>query len=251
MAQEAPTLTGAQLLSAEQAFFALFSGNDTSEAVKQLEQLGLQATVSSELWQFEDRSKTGLGHYRIRRQAHNDSMIQAPHQFFDRHTGVIASALFEESPYTALALNSISRKKTDAAGRNYDLAHRDDTFYYVFTRAFIKAFPGSDIIQLHGFSQTKRSTPRGKQAAIILSLGMRFVDAPLKQSADCLTPFYEGVFTYPNQVSELGGTRNTIGRLLRSNSRARFVHVELNPEVRDQLKSSSEHRRQFFQCLHP
>ncbi len=249
VANEALTLTGAQLLAAERAFFNLFRGEEPDKAIKQLEQLGLRASVNSSVWQFKDESKLGLGHYHIRRQAHNSSMIQAPHQFFDRHTGAIAQALFEEAPYTAMALNSISRKKTDASGHIYDLAHRDDTFFFSFTRAFIRAFPGSDIIQLHGFSQIKRSTPQGKQAAVILSLGMRFVDAPLQRTAGCLMQYYQGVFTYPNQVLELGGTRNTIGRLTRESAKARFVHIELNLGVRKQLTSSMEHRGQFYQCL--
>lgn len=110
-------------------------------------------------------------------------------------------------------------------------------------------FPDRAVIQIHGYANGRRKAEAGKSSSVIVSAGGLRPDwlAPLGR---CLESGGMGpVLTYPDQVSELGGTTNVSGRILRTMGLSSFVHVEMNREVRTRLLEEAGLRKGFITCL--
>ncbi|MDC0662936.1 hypothetical protein [Marinobacter sp. SS21] len=255
-AQHYRPLSASQLAQLEQGFDALLradADSDTAAVRQSLEALGLRwHALDDGVLLLSDAEGNGIGHYLIRRNASSSLLLQAPHQFYDRHTGELAIELFRNGDMAVLALNSAHRRTAiDGRSGHADIAHLNDTPFAALTRAFVRHHPQGSVVQLHGFAADKRTSAAGRSADIIVSSGQRWLLPAAQEVASCLMengPWQ--VRRYPLEVGELGGTTNTQGALLRQLGHGRFVHLELAREVRERLRSDPQTRSLFNTCLH-
>jgi len=194
----------------------------------------------------------GRGFFVIR-QKETDSplLLQAPHSFKDLYTGRIALKLWMAGNAKAAAWNTVPRWY-DAQGQKVDadMAHRGETFFLAFSKAFAKRYPEGRTLQLHGFSQQKRETSQARSADIILSSGSKHLNSSVQHFGRCLKQqLTDQVLLYPTEVSELGGTRNVISRELRYHAAHDFIHMEMSFELRSGLRKDKDLRHRLLACL--
>ena len=185
--------------------------------------------------------RRGRGMYVVRRDSQSNTIIQAPHRFFDKRTGVIARKLFAENDVYAAAWNSSHRKQIDVA---HEQKHHFNAFMNALTDRDTK------IIQLHGFESESRSGSI-QSTDIILSDSTRFPARFAMQTAIRLKELLgkKAVRLFPIDVNELGGTKNSQAALLRNAGFHRFLHVELDTDYRNQLVISASKRAEFAKAL--
>jgi hypothetical protein len=189
---------------------------------------------------FDDAlSCSGNGYFIFNPTAKREILIQAVHQYSDGPVGDILRHFQEEDSFKALAFNS-HRRSSQA-----DITHNDDSYLKQFSLSFIERYPNAVIIQLHGFLKEKRKTKLGREAEIIISNGNKHPAKQLQKMAACLSKHWL-TKVYPWQVSELGATTNEVGRAL---SEGRFIHIEMNTKVRDELRLDKGSREVFLACL--
>lgn len=189
------------------------------------------------------QAKEGRGFFLFREKAsHGRHILQAPHRRYDRGTGDLVLQLFDEGAFRAAVWNTIHR-------REGDLARLERSYFTALARA--TGSGGRDwTIQIHGFAKQKRKTPAGRASDIILSSGQDFVAPALRRLAGCLgAPLGLRVALYPEEVEELGGTRNPVGRTLRWMGADRFLHLELSAEAREALSGDPRARAALVRCL--
>jgi hypothetical protein len=188
--------------------------------------------------------KRGRGCYAFRRNASLPIVLQAPHSFFDTHTGTIASRLFQESNVAAAAWNTVHRSKVD-------FAHERTQWFNSFTRAVTRYHDRSVIVQLHGFAKAKRTTQAAASADIIISNGTKHPSLWLRRATHVFAQRFESstVCAYPWDVSELGGTTNVQGQIMRAAGRCEFLHLELSKKTRQELNRRSSARKRFLTSL--
>lgn len=171
-------------------------------------------------------------------------VLQAPHAFRDLNTGQLALLFMQQRPFKALALNTLPRDE------GADTAHFSRNYQTAFAEAVARTEPTTLLVQLHGFSNNKRNSEAGKAAEIILSNGNRLPNRDLAQLADCLrSAGIEYTYLFPQQVSELGGTGNAQAKQLRQLGSDRFVHFEMNYELRKQAVTEPETLQRLARCL--
>lgn len=227
---------------AAELFAQLFADDAPQASTSAWAELGFR--LSREQWRGETvwllRPETcsGQGIYMFRPHVRSRVVLQMPHQFKDLDTGRIGLAL----SYRAAAWNSLPRDKAD-------LAHREDSFFHAFSRAFAAQMPHGRLVQLHGFAAGKRATAAARRARIILSAGQRRATPAVTALAACLRRFFPAVRVYPDEVTELGGTSNAQGALLRASGHDGFVHLEMNRDLRRRLRDDSAQRQYLAQCL--
>lgn len=185
----------------------------------------------------------GRGLYLIRLTSKNPICLQAPHRYFDLHTGTIGLKMFEESQVWAAAFNTLHRKKVDAA-------HEVEHYLNAFTRALLVARSELTVVQLHGFSKSKFEAEKAA-TRIIVSDGSRHPNRLAHLVAMDLKEHYQpnSVRLYPLEIRDLGGTKNVQALTLRSRGSVGFLHLELHPNVRKQLKSSKKSRAELCALL--
>jgi len=188
-------------------------------------------------------SKRGRGFFLFRgNPADSRHLLQAPHRHHDRSTGELQRQLFLEGRFRAAAWNTLHR-------REVDLARVPHSYFIALARATQEVGAGW-VIQLHGFAKEKRKTVTGRASDLIVSSGHPAGSPVTRQLAECLrTDLPFKVVTYPEQVDELGGTRNPVGRALRNMDADRFLHLEMSAEFRDALLDSAGLRRVLISCL--
>ncbi|NVB42892.1 hypothetical protein G6O69_34040 [Pseudenhygromyxa sp. WMMC2535] len=213
-----------------------------------------------QLWMLREAGerRRGLGAYLIRRGplgVRGDELIlQAPHPFFDRHTGVIALHLFlEQGASRALFVGSIHRyrradgsKRRDPAGDNpADPAHSLDHPFARVSATLLRRRK-IQLIQLHGFA---RDAEAG-EPEIIVSAGSELPNHASAAVEIGLLTALESVDTshYGISVERLGGTTNVQGRAARAAKRC-FVHIELSEGLRERLLSEAWTRARFGRAL--
>ncbi len=193
------------------------------------------------------QQRVGRGLYAFAQHPRRDTVLQAPHRFHDRHTGDIQLALLAQGGFRAAAWNTVRRRLDD---QDADLAHLDSSHFRAYTQALARARPGSRLLQLHGYSVSKRRTEAGRTAQFIVSSGRTLVTEPVRRLHACMAQgFGPGVRLFPATVSELGGTRNRIGEAFRNLEQNGFIHLEINRAQRDQLRADASHRQRLIQCL--
>lgn len=186
-----------------------------------------------------DSSCSGNGYFIYNPTAKHEILIQAVHQYSDGPVGGILRHFQAEDSFKALAFNS-HRRSTQA-----DITHNADSYLKQFSLSFMARYPNAVVIQLHGFLKQKRKTTSGKEAEIIISNGNKNPSKQLQQITACLSKRWL-TKVYPWQVSELGATTNEVGRALPA---GRFIHVEMNTLVRDELRRSKDARKVFLACF--
>lgn len=172
-------------------------------------------------------------------------ILQAPHQFYDIHTGKIAKALFIDDKFQVLMLNTSQRYSSQYA----DLAHQKLTIFSAFSEIFTEINDQTKVVQLHGFSTKKRKTNAGKYADMIISNGTKYPDHYLRELQTCHRVELGNVTRiYGYDVFELGAITNTIGKRLNNNKIAQFIHIELSKETREYYQDT-DWLRGFSKCL--
>lgn len=243
---------------AESLFSRIVSLQADTGLIKAFEDINLDVTLKSSdlidytlVSEFVEQCR-GKGSYAINYNADNRVMIQSPHVFFDTYTGEIAEQLFLTGHIYAAAWNSISRKKKSMNSKDVaDLAHNDDSIMMRVSLAFARKEKNARIIQLHGFSRKKRKTPAGRLADVIISSGTKKASAASKKLYLCLKKQFskKNILHYPYEVKELGATKNTIARRLRTIAFDGFVHMEMSKGFRKTIKTESKKLDKVVQCL--
>ena len=247
------------------SFQELLCGGETSGVVSGLASLGLEVVrlevggaQVSVVREVQGRRR-GWGVYAFRAPQLNGVLLQAPHSYFDLHSGYLVERIFVEHNVRAAAWNTAPRHAPLASSETpqpcegdsgADLAHVDRSVFQAFTLAFARTHPQGLVAQLHGFSTTARTTRVGALSDAVVSNGQRRPRPWLWSFDRCLeSRLCEVSSVFPDEVRELGALKNLQGRLLRELGHGGFLHVELNLPLRKRLKDDPQLRRDFWSCL--
>ncbi|GGI88113.1 hypothetical protein [Legionella impletisoli] len=237
-----------ELRQSEALFLQLFQGKQNNKLKQNWNKLGFEVEAFDEtgerfllIREKKDR-KEGRGFYLFRMDLKGNT-LQAPHSFHDRLTREIALKLFTEGSFSAASWNTLSRKKLD-------VVRHQDSFLMAFSRAFAKAYPSRTLIQLHGFSQSKRLSEAGKHANIIISSGTTYPSKAVQKIAHCMKKTVDHhVYISFIDIFELGGAKNTIGKMLQSLRHPGLIHLELSYGFRKALMDNPALLIQLMDCL--
>jgi hypothetical protein len=234
--------TRSELATAERAFCDTLGGASIIDLRRAWSEIGFEIIEGGDLFVVRESTgqRRGRGFYAFRRgNSPLPLMLQAPHRYYDKHTGLITRQLFEESNFAAAAWNSISRQQTDFA--------HSDGYFNALTRAFVRQHADGIIVQLHGFARTSRKIVSAAQCDLILSNANRQPGIWVRETGRTLSSALVGFETrvYPLGVTDLGGTKNYQGRAARQSGSDGFLHVEMSAELRSELKSNAARRRAF------
>ena len=219
----------------------------SSKLNQQWEQEGWEcrSLVESNVIVIVERSdqRWGRGIYAIRTDSDSKTVLQAPHRFNDAKTGVIARKIFEEQDVWAVAFNTVHRKELD-------LAHCDRHYFNAFTEAVVGLRPKSIMLQLHGFTNASK-TNAGRSASLIVSDTTKFPGRYARRVAEELKFNFGKAHTrlYPLETRWLGGTDNRQANLMQQLGSTGFLHLEMNPQFRQQLASTASVRELFFASI--
>ena len=217
------------------------------ELSQQWEQEGWEcrSVVDSSLIVVAEKSnqRWGRGIYAIRTDSNSQIVLQAPHRFNDAKTGVIARKIFQEHDVWAVAFNTVHRKELD-------LAHCDRHYFNAFTEAVVALRSNSVMLQLHGFTNAKK-TNAGKSASLIVSDTTKFPGRHARRVAEEFKFSFGKSHTrlYPIETRWLGGTDNHQANLMQQLGSTGFLHLEMNPPFRQQLASTASVRALFFASI--
>jgi len=240
-----------ELIQAKQAFKQSLDCNNTDDIWQSLA-MTMHNTDNGLMLTEAAHAQYGRGLFMVSQsEPEQPWLIQAPHADTDLYTGEIASKLYLEGDFKAGQWNTRSRKIaiTQRVGKA-DQAHLNHSYWQALTQAFAESYPNGKIIQLHGFSQSKRKTKAARTLDLILSSGSRKPPQWLQKAALCLEQSLDiNVGLYPYDVKELGGTKNTQGRLLRNMGHHGFLHLEMSKPLRKQLLKQKIVRQKLLGCL--
>ncbi len=243
----------AELKQFRTAFDAELSGKSVEDV---WQTLAMGRIVNNELLFFQEleAQRKGRGLFAIRNhKSARPWLIQAPHSKADRYTGNIAAHFFAEHPIKAVMWNSVPRKTLidgSPMPKQADMAHLHDTYWQVATEVFARKYRSGRIIQLHGFSQSKRKSVAGKQSDMIVSAGHHYPPFWIQAVARCLQQSLPGkISLYPYDVRELGATTNVQNHLLRTLGFGGFLHIEMSHSLRKQLNKNKKLRQTLVQCI--
>lgn len=193
-------------------------------------------------------TRFGLGKATVRKHPVSTDaplMLQAPHKFYDRHTGDIGRALFTDEGSVVYIENTVQRY----SAKQSDLAHQERSIFSAFAAAYIEHYPQGRVIQIHGYSSAKRKTKAGRFADVIISNGSLFPDQKLLTIQACLRRQLKLVTrVFGLDVFELGATTNTVGKRLNRQGVGHFLHLELSEKTRQQY-GDPVWLEQLQQCL--
>lgn len=204
----------------QQQGFTYFSVQATQEGYQlmaQPEELGEVYVKASAIGTLEGASPSSI------------NLVQATHQFFDKHTKPIADALYQSDKSHILMLNTTQRY----ARENTDLTHLKYSLFTALPQAIKAINKTGKVIQIHGFDAEKRATDEAKNADIILSNGTAFAYPYMQNIQTCFRDVGQTlVRIYGRDVFELGGVQNQVGKRLRDRSGLHFLHVEVSDKLR-------------------
>lgn len=215
-------------------------------------------TLGFEITRFEpgilalgEQQNQGRGFYLFRNAFARPVFLQMPHRYFDKLTGEIGLGLFQSGKFAGAAWNTRHRQDKKALdGAESDLAHIDLSPFTALGRAIARSHPDGVIVQLHGFSPNTRKSSVAKNAELIISSGSPSPSWATERLASCLAgKGWRNVALYGRDVSELGGTTNVTGRALRNMGFGGFLHLEMNPDLRERLMNSPERLQELAECL--
>lgn len=247
----------AELEEAESLFLRILQGDDTQALREAWRAIGFDLITVREqgrdflVLQENAERKEGRGFYLFRLNSNSTSVLQAPHSFKDLRTREITFDLILQSDYAAAAWNTVPRDYIENGSKiNADMAHLDQTFFISFSVAFARHYVQGNLLQLHGYAQDKRTTRLGKESELILSSGTSTPTSTLLETVACLKQKVSGkTYAYPTEVTELGGTTNTIGKLLRQLRHNGFMHIEISRGIRERLLTESKLQNSFNHCF--
>ena len=191
----------------------------------------------------------GSGIYIRRCGAHTEPLVvQAPHGYYDLHTGRIARQVFRDTGARWLMLNSLQRYKSrkgetpSDAFHPADAAHNHRLLFQAVTKGILEASPSILFAQLHGFEE------RSHGVDAILSDGRRSPQTWSARLATAWKPPGLRVEVYGANGRGLGGTTNVQGNLINA-AGGRFLHVEMTTAVRERMKKKDEFRKTLSAAL--
>jgi len=251
--------SAAELKTMQRLFVRLLKGEPASRMATDLRALGW--TVSTEktgdlTWTIVAEAgdqRQGRGLYAFSNKGRH--AMQAPHVPSDKLTGQILLRYAEDAQDAqhaenaddvsprALAWNTVPR-------RTADLADLDESYLIAFSRAFAQVYPAQKIFQLHGFDVKRRRSAVAAQSSVIVSSSHRNPPQQLKSAVHCMQQKIEKrTRLYGVDVSELGGTQNSVAHALRKEAYHGFVHVEMDLPLRERLADEPAQRRKLLACL--
>jgi len=195
----------------------------------------------------------GRGFYLFQPSPQLAVALQATHRFRDFHTGKLVLSLAAHYRVAAAAWNTVPRSfKQNGRQAEADVAHLSNSYFLAFSRAFAAVYKTGYLMQVHGFAKRKRSTIAGAQADVIISSGSQAPSSAVLAASYCLKHMIPGVVhLYPQDVSELGGTMNTVGQALRQMGHDGFIHLELSKPMRERMLDQATLRHPILACLPP
>jgi hypothetical protein len=201
-------------------------------------QLAIEAIEGQDFWLLREQVVLGGGFYLIRPGGAEPLFIQAPHMRNDKHSERCAVRAFWTSQARAAAFSTISRSTLDPRpGQRYgdtDLSHQEHCFLTSATRAAARTLPSLVVVQFHGFDSEARDLGA---RSLVLSNGTRRPDPEQLAFAHLLDERWAPVeaLIYPDDITVLGGLLNTQGSALMRFPQHRFLHLELSPQLRQEL----------------
>lgn len=220
--------------------------------------LAHEAGLVVERWRIDERSylallegptargTTGAFVLRIGPRAANgtEQLLQAPHAFHDVGTGELALAVFLAAPerFRGLFTNTLHRyaqadgTKEKRADNPADVCHNEAHAFVAATMGAVRALGRVEVVQLHGFGADHVIEARPDAWAVV-SAGDAAGGSPrIAAVAEALRrSFGATIARHPEDVDELGGTTNAIGRRVRAEPSAHFLHLELSAAFREAL----------------
>lgn len=180
--------------------------------------------------------------YRLNAKA---CVISIPHRFFDTHTFEIGKQIY--NAHCQLMLSNTHHRHSESADKqSMDYSKRHDSLHNSAILAFQSLHKDAKVIQLHGFNQTKRKSDLAKQADFIVSQGKKG-NVVKQQLTLCLSKISRNSYFYPEQVQELGGTKNVLHTL--NLTPFSFIHIEISKPMRERLIKESHTMSQFSECI--
>ncbi|MDX1299700.1 MAG: hypothetical protein R3260_15895 [Pseudomonas sp.] len=246
---KAQVLQAAELNVAERLFKRTFNLGVSESLVRDWQKLGFELTLIT--YQGEKiaalrelpEDKRGRGAYLIRTELVSAPLLQAPHRYFDKHSGTLVMQLFLQGPFKAAAWNTVHRREAD-------LARQQNSYFTAFARALTASLPDSLLIQVHGYSSAQRNTASGRESQLILSAGHHWPSNRHRLMADCLQQRVSNkAMLFPVQTRELGGTLNPVASALHEAGFDNFVHLELSASLRQQLSDDAGLSNALASCL--
>ncbi len=223
------------------------SGHIPADAAPRAQALGLSLERAGDrLWLVEPKDgpePRGLAMAAIRLgPLPSELVLQAPHPYYDEHTGRIVGALFDAGGVRAAMIASAQRyavKGSDPTGQVASVLQ-------AYTAAVPLALPDALVVQIHGFG------PKRSEAHVVLSPGAaRSGGALYERAMRSLGPALQadgpGDLRGPDQVPLLAAMANVQSWLLAD--RTRFLHIELSAEVRDRLRLDEPSRQRLAEAL--
>jgi hypothetical protein len=198
--------------------------------VRQARQAGFElipgADAAGELWIVREAAarRGGDGLYALRPGGF-PVCLQAPHTFFDEHTGDVALELFRATGASCLCVNTVHR-------REVDVAHAEASVFLAATEGLVRGARWP-LVQLHGFDQ-KPQIPAG--VAAIVSEGTRTPRLAARLQA-LMAKDYGRVLLYPRDTRALGATTNREGQCARA-AGVCFLHLEMSAALRKKVRQA-------------
>ncbi len=173
-------------------------------------------------------------------------VLQAPHPFYDKHTGAIVGAMLDDLATVepgAGALRAIFLATAHRHAGDADPAHAVAHPLQGLSDAADLALPDALVVQLHGFSEATTD------ADAVVSAGSARSGGRLEERARLLLREVPGLddLRGPDDVPDLAATTNVQGRMLAD--RTRFLHLELDLDVREALRRDPAVRARLLAVL--
>ena len=197
----------------------------------------------------EESRRRGGGAYLFRPGTTSRLLVQAPHTHFDEGTLPLACDLFQRMGAAALFIDTAHRYWAAQANADSkhpaDVAHAQGSLFQAATEGALHASDKpATVVQLHGFR------PRATGATVVVSSGERKPGDALVRGvqAGLRAVVGGGVLRFPEETTELGATTNVQGQLARR-SGCRFLHVEIESQLRHDLLADADLRARFLDAL--
>lgn len=198
----------------------------------------------------------GWGLLALKPKVKNNWFLQASHRYYDKWTADIVADWWQSGHFKAVMLNTVHRH----AGRdkkqpiNSDFSSAANNPMLAASRAFAGYFDKPLVLQLHGFSKGKRNSEVAQNADVILSYGANLPTLYLSKlvfANECISRVAEvETLVYPEEVNELGGSKNVVGKALRQlGFFEQFIHIELSREMRKAMRKDRWLSTQILNCV--
>lgn len=187
---------------------------------------GRDSWVLAESRNEDGRWPHGWGLYIFAAEAANPLVVEVPHPLYDVDTPQVGVEAFRRGDAQALLVAGTHRYANSDGSS--DVAHEAGTMFALVHQAIVT---GDQVVaQFHGFD----GSDTGGLGDIVVSAGEPTPDVPVDSVTESLRGAGFDVCQYDGEsCTSLGGTQNVQGEWCRT-VRARFLHVELSREVRDQ-----------------